>query len=225
MVLLDVFSFNAVYAPTNDVHAIVRDVDMQKECARYVNMRFTPQGRAGEEAVVVDPPRPLVSLGGGEEDVWPLTGKGEMVDGVGIVQLYATLRQGLTVREWFGLNSDMLANIDLRRFVTFGVIKGLLYRVHRYAVRTKVGMVSRNGERNRDSLKGSSVGEKEIGKMMKGRRGESEDRHGDLSARVSEYIDGSHCFDEICTELEVSERALIDTLKSGVFGEVSIICR
>lgn len=222
--LLDVFSFNAVYAPTNDVHAIVRDVDMQQECARYVNMRFVPQGRAGEEAVV-DSPRPLLSLGGGEEEVWPLTGKGEVVDGVGIVQLYASLRQGLTVREWFGLNSDMLANIDLRRFVTFGVIKGLLYRVHRYAVRTKVGMVSRNGHRNRDSLKGSFVGEKGIGKMVKGRRGEDEEGHKDLSARISEYIDGSHCFDEICTEVEVSERALIETLKSGVFGEVSIICR
>ena len=222
--LLDIFSFNAVYGPTNDVHAIVSDVEMQRECARYVNMRFAPQARAGEE-VAVDSPRPLSSLGGGEDEMWPLTGKGEVVDGVSVVQLYASLRQGLTVREWFGSNSDMLANIDLRRFITFGVIKGLLYRVHRYAVRTKVGMVSRNGERNRDSLKGSSVGEKKVEKMMKGKRSGSEDGQKDLNARISEYIDGSHCFDEICTELEVSERALIETLKSCVFGEVSIICK
>jgi len=37
----------------------------------------------------------------------------------------------------------MLAGIDVRRFISFGVIKGFLYRLHRYPI---VGEIS-NGDK------------------------------------------------------------------------------
>lgn len=55
------------------------------------------------------------------------------LDGVGIVQLYASLRQGQSVKQWYNLHNRELANVDIRRFITFGIIKGFLYRVHKYA--------------------------------------------------------------------------------------------
>ncbi|KAJ5121895.1 Nitrogen permease regulator [Penicillium atrosanguineum] len=59
-----------------------------------------------------------------------------IVDGIGIVELYASLKQGQSVKQWYSQHSRELANIDIRRFITFGVIKGFLYRVHKYACAT-----------------------------------------------------------------------------------------
>ena len=208
VLLLDIFSFNAIYAPTSEFMALIgRDEGMQRECARYCNVKFSERGAVAEEAVVDE--RRLAEEG----DVWPLMGDGEAIDGVGIMQLYANMRQGLSVREWYAQNAEMSANIDLRRFVTFGVIKGFLYRVHRYAVRTGKGgkLESRGGMR--DGMKG-----------RKKRRGSDESEEG-VNERLLPFLDGTHGFDEICTELEVSERELIQRLQSRELGEVVIICR
>jgi hypothetical protein len=35
---------------------------------------------------------------------------------------------------WITENTNALGGIDVRRFVSFGVIKGFLYRVHRYPI-------------------------------------------------------------------------------------------
>lgn len=93
-----------------------------------------------------------------EADIWPLIGntgdeptntsgkpsgnkgtsaaKSKVVDGAGIVQLYASLKQGQTVKQWYTQHTQQLVNIDIRRFITFGIIKGFLYRVHKYALAT-----------------------------------------------------------------------------------------
>ncbi|RMJ22718.1 nitrogen permease regulator, partial [Aspergillus sp. HF37] len=75
-------------------------------------------------------------------EIWPpIGGDGPdedhgVVDGVGIVELYASLKQGQSVKQWYVQHSHELANIDIRRFITFGIIKGFLYRVHKYAYAT-----------------------------------------------------------------------------------------
>jgi hypothetical protein len=240
VLLLDIFSFHAIYAPTAEfANMIAKDTEMQKECARYVNIAFTP---GAQEEAIID--------GGAErrtsgltnvttlhdDEIWPLTGKGDPIDGVAIVQLFANLRQGLTVREWYARNANLLANIDLRRFVTFGVIKGFLYRVHRYAIRTPKGAAavdqgdgpdfqsrtltrSMSSEHHLTEQPTSSTRKKHhaAGKTSKG--GQS------LNAQIMQYLDGTHCFDEICTELGISEKDLTERLKSREMGEVTIICR
>ena len=237
VLLLDIFSFNAIYAPTAEFAGMIAsDMEMQKECARYVNVGF---GTSETNAVQsVDVGRAMAGgtgslsganggqLGAGTsfgtaldaEDIFPLTGKGEVVDGVSIVQLYSNMRQGLTVREWYAQNANMLANIDLRRFVTFGVIKGFLYRVHRYAIRV--------GGNHLDDAKNA-----EISKKRKKRNGYHDgDGDNEEESKVSDkdinaFLDGTHCFDEICTEFMISERELMERLKRRELGEISIICR
>lgn len=53
-----------------------------------------------------------------------------------LITLYTSLRQGLSLRQWVLENLDLLRGIDVRRLITFGVIKGFLYRIHKYAVLT-----------------------------------------------------------------------------------------
>lgn len=48
--------------------------------------------------------------------------------------LYAKLRPGVTIHRWCEVNRITERGIDPRRFVTFGVIKGFLRRVHRWPI-------------------------------------------------------------------------------------------
>ncbi|KAK3645134.1 Nitrogen permease regulator 2 [Elasticomyces elasticus] len=51
-----------------------------------------------------------------------------------LVQLYTSLSPGLSLHDFVLSHSSTLAHIDIRRFITFGVIKGFLRRVHKYAL-------------------------------------------------------------------------------------------
>ncbi|KAJ5623774.1 Nitrogen permease regulator [Penicillium lagena] len=193
----------------------------------------------------------------------PAIGQGpRIVDGVGIVELYASLKQGQSVKQWYSQHSRKLANIDIRRFITFGVIKGFLYRVHKYACATgqpapaprssstiptftSTGPSSRATTGNNTPYAASSVGEdsalasrrdlsrERAGSLQNGSRsvimGSSDlfddDNDDSIDDRtLSKYIDGTHCFDQICTELEISERELTARLKRYP-GEVLILHR
>lgn len=222
------------------------------------------------------------------EEIWPLLGDQEdapdtsrkvpdipensslpvgqgprVVDGVGIVELYAALKQGQSVKQWYSQHSRELANIDIRRFITFGVIKGFLYRVHKYAFATgqpaqtprsssvapitaSTGPSSRATTGNNTPYAASSVGEdapisarrdasrERTASFHSGSRaiglgsapsGVFEDEEDEIDDRtLSKYLDGTHSFDQICTELEISERELTVRLKRYP-GEVLILHR
>ena len=95
---------------------------------------------------------------------------------------------------------DVIGVIDIRRFITFGVIKGFLYRVHKYVIATSLGM-----EGGLDGQEGGDKG--------KARR----------DPALSKYLDGKHCFDKICTDLMISEKELMVKLKA--YNDVQIIQR
>lgn len=62
-----------------------------------------------------------------------------------LLKLYSLLRPSVRVQDWTRQNREMLRGIDCLRFISFGVTKGYLYRVHRYPY-----MMHRNA--NSDSL-------------------------------------------------------------------------
>ncbi|CAG8499748.1 2654_t:CDS:2 [Diversispora eburnea] len=52
-----------------------------------------------------------------------------------LFSLYCLLKLGLTLKQWINDNKEISAlNIDIRRFISFGVIKGFIYRVHKYPI-------------------------------------------------------------------------------------------
>ncbi|KAL1881658.1 Nitrogen permease regulator 2 [Paecilomyces lecythidis] len=299
--LLDIFSFSAIYAPTAQFSSTIAvDEDMQRECARYVNTRFAPvpfslrspsTGTATGHVASShrsDIPGTHASVYSHEDDdIWPFFGgsdgisKGsasnnarEIVDGVGIVELYASLQQGQSVKQWYAQHSQQLANIDVRRFITFGIIKGFLYRVHKYAYATGFpapavppntatatpatvslhGGISSNASSvptdsftsasglsssihsndtshhiHNDSIPSSfsRIGghPRSASPALYSRSHEDDDEDDYIDDRtLSKYLDGVHCFDQICTELEISEKELMSRLKRYP-GEVQIIHR
>ncbi|KAI9091758.1 nitrogen permease regulator 2 [Phlyctochytrium arcticum] len=51
-----------------------------------------------------------------------------------LYSLYCALKHGLPVRDWVDENHIWALNIDPRRFILYGVIKGFVYRVHKFPV-------------------------------------------------------------------------------------------
>ena len=179
VMLLDIFSFAASYAPTAEIGSFIGNEEVQEECRRYVLVSNTGllQARDGNQ-------------GGTEVER-------EALDGIRLVELYCSLRQGQSVRSWCLEYVGIVGSIDVRRFITFGVIKGFLYRVHKYAITT-----GPTGPLNKvDGKEGQRIGRKEL----------------------ERYLDGNHCFDQICTELLINERELLSRLKE--IGDVQIVQR
>lgn len=117
-----------------------------------------------------------------------------------ILELYAALRQGTTVKEWALANAADLQDIDIRRFTQFGIIKGFLYRVHKFPV-----------------LNGQAP-------LIGGRSGRGRwDNQQDKNLPLTKFLDGAHHFDEICTELQQSEQEVMNTL--AAYGDVQYIHR
>ena len=118
----------------------------------------------------------------------------------------------------------MEKKIDVRRFITYGVIKGFLYRVHKYAF-APGAVKGRRGEGKKGKRGREKLSEKER------LRGKDDGGHGDGEdgeeqrddAELRKYLDGTHCFDEICTDLMCSEKELTAMLKR--MGDVQIISR
>ncbi|KAE8379117.1 nitrogen permease regulator 2-domain-containing protein [Aspergillus bertholletiae] len=183
----------------------------------------------------------------------------EAVDGVGLVELYASLKQGQSVKQWYLHHSRQLSHIDIRRFITFGIIKGFLYRVHKYAYATGFpappskyhhhhhyhgqvtsGPSSRGPGTGTNSPYASSVGDEAAPIAAHQHDGPSTSVHSGSrpgtviddeddedyidDKTLSKYLDGMHCFDQICTELEISEKEFTARLKRYP-GEVLIIHR
>lgn len=202
VMLLDIFSFGASYAPTAEIGAFVRDHEAQDECRRYVVTGDTqPSSRLGlDERRGLDAKKILAAS----------------IDSTCLVELYTSLRQGQSIRTWCIEHADIISVVDIRRFITFGVIKGFLYRIHKYAVVTSapslplVDPSEARIHRNSEGVEG------------KPQSGDKENIPTDHAA-LARFLDGTHCFDEICTQLMISDRELLLRLKDH--GDVQIIQR
>ena len=108
-----------------------------------------------------------------------------------LFKLYCSLRHGKTLKQWILENRSALAGLDVRRFISFGVIKGFLYRVHRYPVLIE----SANGDKKATDQR------KQLVKYVHS--------HAPLTLR---NLDGKKHMDALCTMLECSMRDVEDQL-------------
>lgn len=251
--LLDIFTFSAIYAPTAELASFVESTELQDECARYVTIPYSNDydhindDNGGNGTGTGMAPRLL-----GDHS-------SPLISGTELVQLYCSLKQGQSVRHFCIENATALDGIDVRRLITFGVIKGFLYRVHKYAIATSSGGGGSGGISSKKLLAAHRAGavQKPPRQPKEGDDGEpghdDDDDDEDTAGEGAEsgntkrqrqrppknkktdvltpFLDGTHCFDEICTELQISESELVARLKgwngggNGGGGEVHIIHR
>lgn len=61
-----------------------------------------------------------------------------------LFELYASLNQFITLKNWVLNNAKLLQNIDVRKFIIFGTLNGLIYRVRSYPLINKLKSDSQN---------------------------------------------------------------------------------
>ncbi|KAF2789675.1 nitrogen permease regulator 2 [Melanomma pulvis-pyrius CBS 109.77] len=309
LILLDIFSFGAVYAPTAEMGWFVTDQSVQEECARYVrvpHIQFgkgsmkmgseSERGGAERTSIITEASqRSDVSISSSSTtttntntnpnialnlttpttifDALDHPSTGPKISSETLIMLYASLRQGLPLKSWVLENLPLLHGIDIRRFITFGIIKGILYRVHKYAIATSTFPASSNrspaGGLPPSLPSSSSVHRDSDQSTIRGTHtpqhphpSQSQSRHlshkpslastanvftaptphgrpdevqgprleslideRDIGAGLPlvKFLDGMHCFDEICTELGLGESVVEKKVKGA--GEVQIVYR
>ena len=127
---------------------------------------------------------------------------GPRLDNFFLIRLFTSLCTGRTLKEWLKLHMDegfrVMDHVDIRRFVQFGLIKGLLYRIHKYAVSSRYLSLVAKGERP----------------------------FKDSADILQKYLDGCHHFDQIMTELNMDDGKIMEHLRKNYpKGDVDIIYR
>jgi hypothetical protein len=218
VMVLDIFHFQAVYALTQDFALFVKNVEVVEECSQYVAI----DPKDGMFASVLS------------KDILE-EASASPPDKTTIVELYTILKPGLSIADFCLAHQDLLANIDIRRFITFGVIKGFLKRLHKYALALdppdfppvpaaptgtdldepwrKAALSSGWATPPTD---GAGILQEKLDEEARARREE---------VKLVGYLDGKHCLDEVCVEMGMQERRLLERIKTGRFGEVVVFGR
>ncbi|KAK4136632.1 nitrogen permease regulator 2 [Trichocladium antarcticum] len=200
ILLLDMFFFGACYAPRPGIHDFVGNVGgVVDECASYVGVGVGVGGGGGGGG------QGAGEAGRGDDDTGGGGGAadGHRVSNYMLVKLMTTFCVGKTVMEWLkghmDAGFDVLRFIDVRRLVQFGVIKGCLYRVHKYVV-------------SKQYLAALATGQ---ARPVAG---------GDP---LQKYTDGCHTFDQIITEQNLTDAEIMAKLKSfpAPAGDLTVLYR
>lgn len=301
LVLLDIFSFGAIYAPTAEMGGFIVDDQVKEECMRYVRTPKLRVGSVASKSTTVrgetersrDERNSISSSASQQSEAASSTihisdfdaGEQEaeedeewLIEYETLITLYASLRQGLTLKNWVLDNLDLLSGIDIRRFITFGIIKGFLYRVHKYAYATStslppapptslqtsaapstsnlrdsdtatirgnghhpsIGNVHAHAQHPSFSIHRPSIASttslnphqvpaqhhkspsmtrnqelKDIDELVSDRERES-------GLQLVRFLDGMHCFDEICSDLSLPEKVIEEKIR-GVGEGLGVI--
>lgn len=224
--LLDIFHFQAIYTCNDEAASFAKDEELLDECRHYV--AITPEKKATNKSDLKDPALPSQET---------------------IIELYALLQPGLQLYEYCITHKTLLASIDVRRFITFGIIKGFIRRVHKYALaieshptaplgstkKHSSGSISRPPRSNEDAVREFDRAWRKAALSSGWATPPSAPANGSLMAksfksadrlrneedeRLRWFLDGTHCFDEICVAMHLSEKKVVERLRSKAFREV-----
>lgn len=221
VMILDMFHFQAVYMLTPDFAWFVKDQDMLVECTQYV---------------ATDPKDSIFARVEGMQDRIKESEETKPAAST-IVELYSGLKPGVSVADLCLANQDKILNIDIRRLITFGLIKGFLKRQHKHALaldplslpetdakaavsKTPTPADVDKAWRKAALSSGWATPPADIPpEMLK------EEQPEPVEARLVRFLDGKHCLDQVCVELGLTEKIVLEKVRSGVFGEVVVFCR
>jgi len=225
IILLDMFFFGACYAPRPAISDFVANIDdIVDECATYVCVTGShTHVNLNRSSSPSDHHHPLSSLGSSDKlspsigsrsrgrDQTDLSMSAGLsndnthhrISNFMLIKLMTTFCVGKTVMEWLKGHMDggfdVLRFVDVRRLVQFGLINGLLYRVHKHVISKQYLAALATGQ-TRPSAGGDPL---------------------------QKYTDGRHTFDEIMTEQNLTDAEIMDKLKSfpAPAGDLTVLYR
>lgn len=159
--IIDIFQFSNIYASTNNIDNFLKIPGLGERCQSYVvNDGFaaplpssTPQSTNLSQNQSNNPSQnhsvqnsSMVPSSSFKKKfslaVSPSNTKDTKVIKVPsktlLFYLYRSLNQGQTIKQWYIQHKKHLKNIDIRRFVNFGILNELIYRVNSFPILSAV---------------------------------------------------------------------------------------
>lgn len=160
--ILGLFQFSNIYAPTNHIDNFLLITGMAEECQAYIvtgnqtrNLADLPL--AAKSGFQNSPTSSVLN-----NSVSPLSRSSYLTASklkssdertsirvpskTTLFYLYRFMNQSQTVKEWYIQHRRHLANIDIRRFVDFGMRRGLIYRVYSYPILNSITRSIESGQ-------------------------------------------------------------------------------
>jgi hypothetical protein len=119
--MMDIFLHSNIYMTTKQIAMLAKDSNLQQECMAYITKKNKKKTN------------------------------GSSLSFAKIFALYCSLQPSLRMSDFCILYAESLVNIDVRRFITFGLIHSFLRRVHRYPIymdRMKMMMMMQRSNTN-----------------------------------------------------------------------------
>ncbi|OQO01998.1 hypothetical protein B0A48_12471 [Cryoendolithus antarcticus] len=222
--ILDIFHFQAAYQLTPDFAWFASDAEMVDECRVYSTIN----------------PADNIFAPSWDADTRSRATRMGTISRTTVIELYSAIDGAITVADFCTTHEVRLYNIDVRRFFTFGIIKGFLRRRHRYivgfstfnttdrtsnAARWKPESDPDKSWRDAAFSSGWATPPVHSPTMTKEPLPSDKQLRDDLDAKLGKYLDGHHCIDQICVDLGMTEKAILARLHSGVFGDVAVLLR
>ncbi|KAH3675639.1 hypothetical protein WICMUC_002556 [Wickerhamomyces mucosus] len=246
IIITDIFQFSNIYAPTSSINLFLTDSHMALECQAYVvspsifkdkpfetplssnhdddsisssNIRSSKSSRIASAVNLLG--SYSASLTRAESII--LTSKSKLF------YLYRSLHQGQTVKNWYKEHSEDLKYIDVRRFLSFGVLRGLIYRVHSYPIIDSVLQNENNSvfssHQHLESLFSNDNFRDDLSnrraKTLNNRLNKLSETQRKQVEEVKRHLRASKNFDAICTDLEI-DRKVVDQLLRAI-GPYNVI--
>lgn len=239
VLLLDMFFFSGCYAPRPAIHDFFANKDgMVDECASYVCVGGPAPSESEPTPSNISTsttPRPStikstrVTGSSNGQSCSHTAVTSQRVSNYQVIKLMTTFCVGRSVMEWIKLHNDagfpVLSLVDVRRLVQFGVIKGLLYRVHKYVVSKQYLALLVTGQAR--PLPGNPPNGVKPG-TLEGDEASEITEGGALGGDpLQKYADGCHPFDQIITEQNLTAQEIVENLKSipAPSGDLTVFYR
>ncbi|KAI5970365.1 NPR2 [Candida margitis] len=162
--LIDIFQFCNIYSPTNRIGDFLKsDGRMAEQCQAYVVTNGAAESLRSSSFTTTpaqNSPKPMAEstspstfnfrrmpssstspylkqqnfLSRSPKSFTMQYANVKVPTKTSLFYLYRSLNQGQTVKEWYAQHRHLLSNIDIRRFINFGVLRGIIYRVYSYPV-------------------------------------------------------------------------------------------
>lgn len=133
--IIDIFQFSNIYACTNNISNFLKqDGQMAEDCQAYVVTDAAQEVMTASNTVSATPNTHSISPGYNSK-MTGITSPDIPIKiplKLTLFKLYRLLNQGMTVKQWYLDNRKLLENIDVRRFINFGIVRRIIYRVHSY---------------------------------------------------------------------------------------------
>lgn len=158
---------------------------------------------------------------------------GTAVSPPSLVELYSDLGPGITVKDFYIAHERQLNQIDIRRFITFGVVKGFIRRVHKMAFSLRSQEVANGSAPSNESPTktvsslGLGVERDQAWKRAAFSSGwttpPTESRPTTAveieklpvqDAELLRFLDGKHCLDEACVSLHLTEKQVLEKVRT-----------